>query len=410
MADRLTDTPPSSGPTDSPEAGAPMGRRRFLHVLGLGAGTIAVAGAGGLTWRAVDGGVFATGTGAAYAAWDELSPSSGDPMGLVRAAILAANAHNAQPWHFAVAPDRIDLFADPARNLGAMDPLLREMDVSLGCALENLVLAGPPNGLAVTVRLLPDPADRAHIAGVDLVPMAAASADLFTAIATRHTDRGTYETGRPVDGPALDGLSRLVDAPDTALVWITDTGSKRAFGDLTVRATEAIIADEAQSADDFTWYRSDWREIQERKDGITIDPSGQTPLIRTLAKLLPVSRRQNNDGWLSGTRDSQIPTAAAFGALVVRDPLDRVQRLGVGRIWQRLHLAGTVAGLGMQPLCQVPERIDREAAAGLPPQFGLAMAALLPPGWSPIMTFRIGHPTADALRSPRRPATDVVLR
>ena len=74
-----------------------------------------------------------------------------------------------------------------------------------------------------------------------------------------------------------------------------------------------------------------------------------------------------------------------------------------------MHLAATVAGLGMQPLCQVPERIDREVSAGLPPDFGTAMAALLPAGWSPIMTFRIGHPTADALRSPRRPAVDVVL-
>jgi nitroreductase len=212
-----------------------------------------------------------------------------------------------------------------------------------------------------------------------------------------------------VSRPQLDALSTLVEAPDTALVWFTDDAGKRAFGGLTVRATEAIIADEAQSVDDFAWYRSDWGEIQERKDGITIDPSGQTPLIRVLAKLLPVSRRQNDDGWLSGTRDSQVPTAAAFGALVARDPRDRVQRLEVGRSWQRLHLAATVAGLGVQPLCQVPERVDREVSAGLPPEFGVAMAALLPPGWSPVMTFRIGHPTTDALRSPRRPAVDVVL-
>jgi len=109
-ADQLAEVPPS-GPTDSPDAGAPMGRRRFLHVAGLGTGTLAVAGAGGLTWRAVDVGVFATGTGAAYAAWDELSPPGGTAMDLVRAAVLAASAHNAQPWRFAVAPDRIDLFA-----------------------------------------------------------------------------------------------------------------------------------------------------------------------------------------------------------------------------------------------------------------------------------------------------------
>jgi nitroreductase len=409
-ADQLAEVPPPSGSTNSLDGGAPMGRRRFLHVAGLGAGTLAVAGAGGLTWRAVDAGVFATGIGAAYAAWDELSPPGGTAMDLVCAAVLAASAHNAQPWHFAVAPDRIDLFADPSRTLGSMDPLLREMDVSLGCALENLVLAGPPNGLGPTVHLLPDPGDPTHVARVDLAPTAAAASPLFAAVAARHTDRGAYETGRAVSRPQLDALSTLVqEAPNTALVWFTDDAGKQAFGDLTVRATEAIIADEAQSVDDFAWYRSDWGEIQERKDGITIDPSGQTPLIRVLAKLLPVSRRQNNDGWLSGTRDSQVPTAAAFGALVVRDPLDRVQRLEAGRSWQRLHLAATVAGLGVQPLCQVPERIDREVSAGLPPQFGVAMSALLRPGWSPIMTFRIGHPTADALRSPRRPAGDVVL-
>jgi hypothetical protein len=135
-----------------------MGRRRFLHAVGLGAGTLAVAGATGLTWKAVDGGVFATGTGAAYAAWDELSPSGGDPMGLVRAAVLAANAHNAQPWHFRIAADRIDVFADMSRNLGTMDPLRREMDISLGCALENLVLAGPSNGLAPRSASCPTPA------------------------------------------------------------------------------------------------------------------------------------------------------------------------------------------------------------------------------------------------------------
>jgi hypothetical protein len=32
-ADQLAEVPPS-GPTDSPDAGAPMGRRRFLHAQG----------------------------------------------------------------------------------------------------------------------------------------------------------------------------------------------------------------------------------------------------------------------------------------------------------------------------------------------------------------------------------------
>lgn len=386
-----------------------MDRRRFLHIAAVGVGTLAVTGAGGLTWRAVDGGVFATGTGPAYAAWDDSRPLGRGAVGMVSAAVLAANAHNAQPWHFRVATDRIDLFADASRNLGTMDPLGREMHISLGCAVENLALAGPANGQTPTVSLLPDPADRTHIARVDLVPAQQPPSPLFAAIPKRHTNRGAYDTTRSVTQRQLDALGGLIDVPGIELVWFTKAADKRRFGDLTTRATQAIIADPRQSADDFAWYRTDWHVIQAKKDGITIDPSGNSLLIRDLAKVLPVSREQNNDGWLSGIRDTQIPTAAAFGALVVRDPLDPIQRLGVGRIWQRMHLSATVNGMGMQPLCQVPERIDREQSAGLPADCSYAMAAMLPAGRHAIMTFRIGYPTSDALRSPRRPAKEVTL-
>lgn len=334
-------------------------------------------------------------------------------MSLVRAAVLAANAHNAQPWLFAVTPDRIDVVADRARSTGAMDPQLRELYISMGCALENIVLAGPTGGLTATATLLPTPDRPDHVARVDLTPTTRLASPLAAAIPDRHTDRAAYDTSVPIEDrslAALAALAALVDAPGTGLVWFTRPAQMRAFGDLTIRATEAINADEQQSTDDFAWYRTSWDETQERKDGITIDPSGKSPLIRTLAKLLPVSHQQCNDGWLAGTRDVQVPTAAAFGALVVRDQTDPIiQRLDTGLTWQRLHLAATMMGLSMQPLCQVPERIDRETAAGLPPEFTAAMAALVPDGRSPIMTFRIGHPPTRALLSPRRPAADVLL-
>ena len=149
-------------PTDQSAVARSVSRRTVLQFLGLGAGVVAVAGATGLTWRAIDGGVFATGTGPAYAAWDEADPTGQDPRNLVRAAVLAANAHNTQPWLFIVSGERIELFADMTRTIGAMDPLLREMHLSLGCALENLVLAGPPSGLTAQVVLLPDPTDATH--------------------------------------------------------------------------------------------------------------------------------------------------------------------------------------------------------------------------------------------------------
>jgi hypothetical protein len=99
------------------------------RVLLKGAGAVVVAGAGSV-WRASDQGVFSVGRGPAYEAWYRWrsDPAEG-PLALVRAAVLAANPHNSQPWLFRVTDSSIDLFADPSRNLGPIDPDLREMYV-----------------------------------------------------------------------------------------------------------------------------------------------------------------------------------------------------------------------------------------------------------------------------------------
>ncbi len=96
---RLTEqTSSPDGTVRVPEAeGSGVTRRSFLRGVAVGSGTVLVAGAGALTWRAVEQGVFATGEGAAYDAWDVWRSGDG-LMALVRPAILAANADNTQPW------------------------------------------------------------------------------------------------------------------------------------------------------------------------------------------------------------------------------------------------------------------------------------------------------------------------
>ena len=84
-----------------------------------------------------------------------LSASGGTPLALARATILASNAHNAQPWLFNVSDSRIELYADAGRNLGAADPYLREMHLSLGCALENLIIAALRMAIEALSRYFP---------------------------------------------------------------------------------------------------------------------------------------------------------------------------------------------------------------------------------------------------------------
>ncbi len=385
------------------------GRRRFLKLAG-GSALVLVAGALGLTtWRAIDQGVFSTNTGPAYDAWREWNVPGKDNLDLVRAAILAANAHDSQPWLFRLAPARVNLYADTARNLGSIDPLRREMYISLGCALENLLLAAEARGLTPTLTLMPDRANETHVARVDLSQGQPHLSPLYAAIPNRHTNRGPFDTGRPVASLTLLALAALNDEPEVGIVWFTSDADKKTFADLTIRATEAFIADPQQAADDFAWYRNNWHELQAMKDGITIDASGISPLLRAVAKIIPVSRQQDDEGWLDNTRNIQVATAAAFGTLVVRDKQDNAQRIKAGRIWERMHLWATTQGLAVQPLNQIVERAEWEQSAGLAPEYEKALTALVPGPNQALMPFRIGYPTTEALISPRRPAGQVAL-
>jgi nitroreductase len=387
-----------------------MSRARFLRLTGLGLGTLAVAGAGALGYRAYDQGVLEVGHGPAYDPWRSWDDGEG-LRALLGAAILAPSPHNAQPWLFGVGRGRVDLFADHTRSTGAVDPFGRELHVGLGAALENLALAAEANGRSPSVALLPRGSGPDHVARVDLAPAAARRSALYSQIPRRHTNRYPFVQGKAVPRAALERMSALAGrAGDTRVLWFTSARERGRIGDLLVAATEEMIADPDQSASDYAWFRQDWDELQRRRDGITLDAAGLPDLVASLGKLMPPqSREATGESWLRATRDRHTATAAAYWIVAVRNAADRRAQLEGGRLLQRVHLWATGNGLALHHMNQLTERADREAQLGLAPRFGDAVADLVPSGWEALATFRLGHPTREPRKSPRRPVEAVIL-
>lgn len=393
-----------------------MKRRTFLK----GAGALTVLVAGGGVWRAYDQGVFSISRGPAYEPWKNWrTAASQGPLALVRAAILAANAHNTQPWLFKVMERRIDLYANTVRNLGAFDPYLREMHLSLGCAVENMSLAAIANGYDAEVTLaegalgpIPNIHEPTLVAAIDLSPGKQEQSRLYETIPQRHTNRGPYNPDRSLPPEVLGKLRRIAENDPEMNVFLYMAESEKAkFGDAVIKATEAIIADATMVHDSETWFRHSWADIQRFRDGPTLDAAGLPPLMTAIAKMLPPSSAETNHRyWLDATRDVHVATSPVFGLIAVRDPYDRVQTMRAGRMWQRMHLWATGQGIAMQPLNQPVELVDRERELNKAPHAAQVLADLTgDPAWKPTFAFRAGYPERVALASPRRPVEQVVV-
>lgn len=379
-------------------------RRTVLKAIGIGGGAVLLAGTGVVGVRSVRNGVWDVGEGDPWALWRGWQDVPGTAA-LAAAGVLAANPHNLQPWSWAVGDGVVDLHDDPTRAMPLGDPDGRERVVGYGCAVQNVVVAARARGLDAQVQAWPDPADPTHVARIALTPGPAPDEEtqrLAAAIATRHSNRGPYRAD-PVDAATLAALAGEEDL-GASVVWVTDPAARAALGALYVEATEAIVADEPMSVEAFSWFRDDRAQVERYRDGLTLDCQGLSPFMLAAAKILPAQSRAAGDAfWVKSTREVHTATAAAYGVVAVPDVRAARDRLAGGRLLQRVHLAAEAAGLGLQHMNQIGERIDRDRALGASDRFADRWSQVLGlPAGQALVSFRVGHPVRAANPSPRR--------
>ena len=376
-------------------------------------GVVAVAAVGGTAhlWQSGAGGNLSAGS--AFDPWRDWESGDAEGLpGIIGAAILAASPRNTQPWIFAINDNVIDLHADMERSLGALDPFGREMMLGLGCAVENMVIGAEALGFTPILNLFPAGTTSNHIARMTVFAGGLKERPEAKALAKRHTHRGPYLRDRRIPDNMVDRLYAQTKLTRARLAWLgADGAAGSAFIKGTMEATEAIVADSEMAATSAKWLRHDQATVNHLADGITTSTAGLPPIMTRLALMVPTNMvtGKQHEQWLQMTRDIQLLTAPLFGLITVPDASDRAALVEAGRLWQRLHLTGTLSNLAMQPLNQMMEMADRDRMLERPSQVAATLKELA--GYADtqaVFGFRLGYAESPAPLSPRRSVAQVL--
>jgi hypothetical protein len=362
-----------------------MDRRRFLMLAGGAAVALAVRPAPAFARRRLDlsnlqpwslPDTVATGNTADVA------------RGVLGAAVLAPSTWNTQPWRMEAQGNTIRLLMDAHRALPVTDPDQRAMLISLGAALENMLIALRAYGLQPTVSYFPDDTP-GTIASVSWAPAPGGIRDrlLFRAIPERRTNRHDFD-GRGIYPQNRAALAAQVTG-DLRLHWIEERDGIRSVAELAGDATDAGIRDRRAQRERWGWLRFGDDDARRHGDGVTVESLDCGVVASVLAgSYFDPGSSLLRFGAESAARKarSAIRSAGALVLFTTTTP-GRPGWVNAGQSYERLALRSVTLGIAQQ-IIHAPIEIERFR--------GDLLRAFGAPGEDPLLLVRLGHASRPA--------------
>lgn len=258
---------------------------------------------------------------------------------LLRYAVLAPSGHNTQPWMFAIVPEGIEVYADYTRRLPHIDPVDRELLMSVGAAILNLRVAAAYFGFESTVLYQRTSCETPPVALVSLRETCDTDAvlrSLFPAIVRRRTNRHPFD-GQLIETDALSSLCDVADRHPEFVQFLLSRDTER-IAQLVAEGDRLQMEDRAVREELANWVRPSGTDA---RDGICADAFGIPDVLSSAAASVI---RRFDLGAMQGRRDAALVGTAPLLVVITAED-EQVSLLAAGQVLEELLLTATLEGL-----------------------------------------------------------------
>ncbi|MBO0930298.1 Acg family FMN-binding oxidoreductase [Fibrella aquatilis] len=316
---------------------------------------------------------------------------------LVRLATLAPSGHNTQPWKFAVTPNEIRIYPDLTRRVPAVDPDNRELWISLGGALENLIISAEHTGYQTDIAYSLGTTGDEYIA-VSLKQVGAKTVEqplFFSAIPVRQCTRNAYD-GKPVVVANLKKLESATAGAGITPMLFTSAATIEPMLGYVNAGNDRQMTNNNFKRELTDWIRFSNGEAVKKMDGLASRVMGNPSIPRWMATLFIGSLLNPK---AETKKDDKFIRSSSGMMLLVSANNDKTAWIETGRAYERFALLSTAMNIKnafMNQPCEVPElRSQLQAHLNLNGAFPQLLFRF---GYGPAMPQSLRRPLEQVMR------------
>lgn len=267
-----------------------------------------------------------------------MKPSNVDSqfIQIIKDATSAPSSHNTQPWKFKIDKQQIIITPDFTKRLKVVDPDDHALFISLGCALENLLLSAKAHGYSPKVEMN-FTGDQNEII-VDLLKNGNEQKDfLYDFVATRQSTRNKYDA-EPIVPDLIDQLKTSNSYDEVEIIFFTDKEQIKKLKPYIIEGSNRQFNNKEFVNELITWIRFNEKTAKKMGDGLWGPCTGSPNVPKFIGKIVVknfTSAKSEVKRW-----SNLINKSAGFALFVAKDN-SKVNWVKLGQSFQRFGLRAT---------------------------------------------------------------------